>query len=124
MFWKVLAIPRRATSCGLRPVTDRPSRSTDPKVGRNNPVTQLKSVVLPAPFGPMRANTWPLGTWNETLLTATRPPKLLVTPSIERIGPSALVIPIARRRQLPRRRPSSAPRPLYGWAEGPAGAEA
>src|ERR1700730_7584060 len=49
------------------------------------PVMQLNSVVLPAPFGPMSANTWPVGTSKLTLSTATRPPKRLVRPWTRRM---------------------------------------
>src|SRR4029077_17571833 len=78
MFWKVRAIPRRATWCGLDPVMSRPSKTTRPAVGWNSPVTLLNSVVLPAPLGPMRAKTSPRLICRLTLSTATSPPKRLV----------------------------------------------
>src|SRR5438132_507777 len=56
----------------------RPSKTTRPAVGVNRPVTLLKSVVLPAPFGPMSANTSPRLMCRLTLSTATSPPKRLV----------------------------------------------
>src|SRR5437588_11989413 len=56
----------------------RPSKTTRPAVGVNRPVTLLKSVVLPAPFGPISANTSPRLMCRLTLSTATRPPKRLV----------------------------------------------
>src|SRR5438445_13360761 len=47
---------------------------------------QLNIVVLPAPLGPMRANTSPSSTSKLTLSTATRPPKRLVTPLTRRMA--------------------------------------
>src|SRR5207245_9491543 len=47
---------------------------------------QLNIVVLPAPLGPMRANTSPPSTSKLTLSTATRPPKRLVTPLTRRMA--------------------------------------
>src|SRR5260370_1010197 len=78
MFWNVRAIPRRATWCGLEPVMSRPSKTTRPAVGVNRPVTLLNRVVLPAPFGPMSANTSPRLMCRLTLSTATSPPKRFV----------------------------------------------
>src|ERR1700730_4620364 len=57
----------------------RPSNTMEPAVGGKSPVTQLNIVVLPAPFGPISANTLPGSTSKLTLSTATRPPKRLVT---------------------------------------------
>src|SRR5262245_7170114 len=39
------------------------------------PLTQLSTLVLPAPFGPISANTSPASTANDTLSRTTRPPK-------------------------------------------------
>src|SRR5882762_483115 len=47
---------------------------------------QLNRVVLPAPLGPIRANTSPSSTSKLTLSTATRPPKRLVTPLMRRMA--------------------------------------
>ena len=44
----------------------------------------LKSVVLPAPFGPMTPTTSPAATSSETSSSAVRPPKRTVTPSTRR----------------------------------------
>ena len=54
MRWNVRAMPRRARrKVGVR-VTSRSSNSTRPWSGRRKPERQLKKVVLPAPFGPIR----------------------------------------------------------------------
>src|SRR5713226_8707563 len=47
---------------------------------------QLNIVVLPAPLGPMSANTSPSSTSKLTLSTATRPPKRFVTPLTRRMA--------------------------------------
>src|SRR5579859_4862189 len=85
MFWNVRAIPAFTVWCGLRPVMSLPSKMTVPRLGAKKPVTQLKSVVLPAPLGPISAKTSPTLTSNDTLSTATRPPKRLVSPVTVRI---------------------------------------
>src|SRR5437588_7169667 len=47
----------------------------DPEVGASAPETQLKSVVLPEPLGPMRPRISPCRTSNETSSRAVKPPK-------------------------------------------------
>src|SRR6476659_9604643 len=39
------------------------------------PLMQLRTLVLPAPFGPMRANNSPCPTANDTLSSTVSPPK-------------------------------------------------
>src|SRR5512139_3291397 len=48
---------------------------------------QLKSVVLPAPFGPIRPTMRPASTSKETLSSATMPPKRTPTPSTRNNAP-------------------------------------
>src|SRR5262249_8241965 len=55
-----------------------------PSSGGRKPVMQLKSVVLPAPFGPMRPTMSPSSMTKDTSLLATRPPKRLVTEASSR----------------------------------------
>src|SRR5262245_6762605 len=50
------------------------------------PVTALKTVVLPAPFGPMTEKICPVSTWRSTLLTAVRPPNRTVSCRTSRRG--------------------------------------
>src|SRR6266700_1815636 len=57
-----------------------------PSLGRKNPLIKLKTVVLPAPFGPMMKRISPSFIANETFFTATSPPKRLVTFCSSRIG--------------------------------------
>src|SRR5690606_27734946 len=73
--WKVRTNPRRASACGGRPVTSSPRNLTRPADGLRNPVTTLKVVVFPAPFGPTSPRTSPCFTWNESSETAAYPPK-------------------------------------------------
>src|SRR5881396_278829 len=57
----------------------RPSSSTAPASGRRWPVMRLKSVVLPAPLGPMMAAISPRATARLTPPTASNPPNALRT---------------------------------------------
>src|SRR5579862_1473539 len=88
--WNVRAMPRRARWYGGRPVMSSPSITTLPRVGRCRPVTTLKSVVLPAPLGPINPVIRPPSASIDTSSTATRPPKVTVTSAISRraIGPA------------------------------------
>src|SRR5579871_160426 len=61
-----------------------------PRVGLRNFVSRLKHVVLPAPFGPIKACTAPRATLRLTPLTATKPAKSLVRSSVSRMV-SALI---------------------------------
>src|SRR5512134_927195 len=78
--WNERPMPRRQRSCGAMPVTLRPLNFTSPASGRMCPVMRLKSVVLPAPFGPMTAPIEPCGTSKLTPPTARKPSKLLASP--------------------------------------------
>jgi hypothetical protein len=59
MFWKVRAMPRSAMRYGCNRVISRPSKKSCPRFGAINPVMMLNSVVLPAPFGPIRPKISP-----------------------------------------------------------------
>src|SRR5205823_9533443 len=75
MFWKVRATPRAAIWWAGRPsMRWSPSRMVPPP-GRKRPETTLSSVVLPAPFGPMRPWTSPSPTVKVTPSRARTPPK-------------------------------------------------
>src|SRR5262245_9242182 len=49
-----------------------------PAVSGKQPLSRLKQVVLPAPFGPIRPTISPSSTLMSTRLTAASPPKYLV----------------------------------------------
>src|SRR5262245_37499555 len=73
LIWKVRTMPRRTRWCGCRWVMSLPSSRMRPSLGRNTPVRRLIRVVLPAPFGPIRAWRAPFSMTSETLLVATVP---------------------------------------------------
>ena len=52
--WCVVTRPKAQTACGDRPAILRPRSSTVPAVGEYTPERRRKSVVFPAPLGPMR----------------------------------------------------------------------
>ena len=53
-----------------------------PSVGGSAPLSRLKNVVFPAPLGPMIVRTPPSGISIETSLTAVKPEKRFVNPSV------------------------------------------
>ena len=60
MFWNVRATPSLVIGVALAARADRaPSKRTCRSVGRYTPVTTLKTVVLPAPLGPIRPKISP-----------------------------------------------------------------
>src|SRR2546428_8261401 len=76
--WNVRAMPRFERSCGGSRVMSSPRKPTTPLSARNCPEMQLISVVLPAPFGPMRLSTLPDSAARSTSATACTPPKRFV----------------------------------------------
>ena len=52
----------------------------EPAVRASAPEMQLKAVVLPEPFGPMRPRISPSPTSNEIAFSAVKPPKRFVSP--------------------------------------------
>ena len=79
MFWNVRAMPSLVIRSGRRSVMFLSSKLIVPAVGRYSPVSMLKNVVFPAPFGPMIETIECSGMSNDTSLTAARPPKCLET---------------------------------------------
>src|SRR5687767_8720784 len=77
--WKVRAIPRRQISDGRSPDTRAPLNRISPEDSGSTPVTRLKTVLLPAPLGPMTPWIVPGVTVIERSVTACRPPKRLLT---------------------------------------------
>src|SRR5919205_3260690 len=93
--WKVRTTPCRATWCGaVRPMS-RPSNVQVPVLGWSNPVSRLNSVVLPAPFGPIRPVIPPRWISRWSTATAVRPPKVRVMPSTTTTG-SGLATPTSQ----------------------------
>src|SRR2546423_12530877 len=71
--------------------TGSPPTMTLPPLGLYTRVMTLNSVVLPAPFGPMRATTSPASTVKETRSSATTPPKRTLSSRISSSAISAQV---------------------------------
>src|SRR3712207_6458368 len=74
VIWNVRPMPARVTRCGDQPVMSVPSNSIVPAVGFSRPVTRLKTVVLPAPLGPISPVIEPGSTPNVQSRTAWTPP--------------------------------------------------
>src|SRR5208337_1303524 len=66
-------MPRRAICAGFSRVMSCPLKWIVPWVGARNFVSILKTVVLPAPLGPIKAWIAPRRTFKETSLTAMNP---------------------------------------------------
>ena len=72
-------------SAGLTSVMSLPLNRIWPLLGIRNLVRRLKTVVLPAPLGPIRAWMLPRRTWRLTSLTAMKPLNSLVRFRVSRI---------------------------------------
>src|SRR3989442_342850 len=79
--WKVRAIPSRAIAWASRPVSRRPRKTTSPAADAKRPVSALKSVVFPEPFGPITPTVSPSATTTSTPSRATSPPNRTVSPA-------------------------------------------
>ena len=78
-FWNVRAMPRCTTRyVGVRS-SDFPSNTSSPDCGLYSRVITLKSVVFPAPFGPISPTISPGSASIETSSSATIPPNCRVT---------------------------------------------
>ena len=85
-FWYVRAMPWAAMSCAARCWISTPSKRMVPESDGSRPLIRLTSVVLPAPLGPIRPATLPVGTVIEKSETAATPPKCLSTVSTSSKG--------------------------------------
>ena len=65
---------------------DLPSKTRSPLFGVYSRLTQLNSVVLPAPLGPISPTMWPGAMSKETSSRATIPPKRIETFRTDRIS--------------------------------------
>src|SRR3569833_992684 len=81
------------------PVVGLPWMRTSPSLSASWPSTQLHSVDLPEPFGPMMPRISPSRTSNETPSTAVMPPNDLRRLETWRTGVMAAAIPPARQRR-------------------------
>ena len=71
----------RRRRCGRTRSSAAPSKRTVPASARTKPQMTLKSVVLPAPLGPITPTTSPGATASDTSSRAVNPPKRTVTPA-------------------------------------------
>ena len=83
--WNERTSPMRAIAAGPTPVMSRPLKKICPAVGARKLVNRLKQVVLPAPFGPIRAWMSPRRTRRDTPRTAVNPLNSLVSPRLSRM---------------------------------------
>src|SRR5689334_3941701 len=92
VIWYERAMPLREMRSADAPATSSPSNRICPEEGRNTPVRQLKTVLFPAPFGPIIARTSPRSTAKLTRLSAVRPPKRTVRFSVRNNGAAPGII--------------------------------
>ena len=87
-FWKVRPMPERGDAVGRGRERSTCPRSASVARGRACRAgdRQLKSVVLPAPLGPISPTIWPGAMSKETSSSATMPPKRIVTLRTDRIS--------------------------------------
>ncbi len=79
--WKLRAMPRRVRWYAGSVEMFSPAKVIVPASLRSAPETQLMSVVLPEPFGPIRPKRSPGATAMLTSVSAAKPPKCLETRS-------------------------------------------
>src|SRR5271157_841333 len=72
--WNERVMPFLHVRCAGSPVMSSPLKMTWPPSGESMPVMRLKSVVFPAPFGPMTATISPSATSRLAPFTALKPP--------------------------------------------------
>src|SRR5262252_1066346 len=86
MFWKVRQMPSAVRRYDASSPISRPAKRMCPASGPRAPVTRLKNVVLPAPFGPMIAWIPPLSTVRSSFERTASFPKLRESPSTASSG--------------------------------------
>src|SRR5262249_56077487 len=91
---KERARPSRGTCAGCIAVMSCSLNKIRPRVGLRNLVSRLKHVVLPAPFGPIKAWIVPRLTRRLTPLTAVKPANSFVRSSVARINSSLIRRPL------------------------------
>src|SRR5438093_509562 len=83
-----------------------PATRTHPSWGRIRPASTLRSVVLPAPFGPKMARVWPDVSLKDTSSSATTcplpSPKACRSPSAESIDAGGEIFQVERLDEVPR----------------------
>jgi hypothetical protein len=88
--WKVRPRPCASRESGGADSTATPSSQIRPEVGFSSPAIRLKSVVFPAPLGPISPTISPGPTSIVTSSTAATPPKRLISDFADKAGRSPL----------------------------------
>ena len=86
VIWNERANPALSIRLGATPVTSMPPKRTLPAVGCSAPLIRLNKLLLPAPFGPIKAVIAPCCASKLTWLTAYMAPKRTLKPCTDRIG--------------------------------------
>src|SRR6202453_863581 len=96
----LMLMPRFTRWYGSSPVTSAPSKWMCPAVGGYMPSMSRKSVLLPAPFGPIRQWMSPFSASRVTSDTAARPPKDFDAPAATSRAVTALLSGLKRKLRL------------------------
>ena len=83
----------RLANVGTLRYDSYPATEALPADGRSNVLSMLRIVVLPAPLGPSKPKSSPSAISNETSLTASRAPKILVKPRTEMMSLADRMVP-------------------------------
>ena len=75
MFWNVRPMRRAVIWCGVLPTSSVSLKRMLPELARYTPVIRLKTVVLPAPLGPMSPISSPSSSARLKPASAHSPPK-------------------------------------------------
>src|SRR6185312_6771837 len=90
--WVLMPMPRRAISWAWAREMCCPRNSTRPWLGASWPVSILKNVLLPAPFGPIRHRSSPSSSAKLTSRTARTPPKFTPRSMVCRSGAAIILL--------------------------------
>src|SRR6185437_14716443 len=90
--WVLMPMPRRAISWAWALEMSCPRNSTRPWLGASWPVSILKNVLLPAPFGPIRHRSSPSSSAKLTSRTARTPPKFTPRSMVCRSGAAIILL--------------------------------
>ncbi len=82
LIWNVRVMPSLTRWCCGSAVIRSSPRNTSPEVGTRAPVSRLMIVVLPAPFGPIKACRTPCGNASVTSLAALNAPNCFDSPDV------------------------------------------
>ena len=104
--WFLMPTPQPADLVRLRADDVVAANRMRPRVGRNWPVSILKNVLLPAPFGPIRQRSSP-GRGGSRRRDGRTPPKRFSRPRVSRMGVGSFMLARAARKLANRRQRSA-----------------